>query len=344
MKNPLTVAHIAPYSITFPLREHNGRYDWLINLVSRQVQYGLKVIIYSNPASRIDIAGVVWRSVPGTFADASAANLSILRQAFSDTDIDIYHSHFDNLHYTLASYTKQPIVFTQHWWPVKDTIAAATRYASPNVWAVPPTKYMLAYDQKHNIQTKGHIYHGIDLNSYCRTTDAKSNRLLFVGRISPEKNLPIAIAAAKSAGLGLDIIGKVAPKNKLYWEQLADSIDGTQIKYLGSMAASDLITYYNRAAAVIFPSDVHEPFGLVAIEAQACGTPVLMARGGSRGELVKEGVSGYLCTSIEDFATAAKDAATLSPDDCVAFAAKFSIDDMVQSYSKLYRQLTGYNS
>lgn len=344
MNNSLTVAHVVPYSVTFPLGQHNGRYDWVISLATRQARNGLGVVIYSNPASFMKIPGITWRSVTGSFADApiaSTANLGILRQAFSDTDIDVYHSHFDNLHYAAASATTRPIIFTQHWWPGEETIASASEFKSPNVWAVPPTRFMYEFDIAHNIRTRGYIYHGIDLSIFHRTDDVKSDRLLFVGRISPEKNLPTAIAAAKKAGLGLDIIGKVAPKNKPYWDQLSDLIDGTQIKYLGSKPVSELVIYYNRAAAVIFPSDIHEPFGLVAIEAQACGTPVLMTRGGSRGELLADGVGGYLCDSVDDFAAAAEDARALSPDDCVAFASGFNINNMVDKYTQLYQQLVG---
>lgn len=339
MSKPLTVAHLVPYSITFPLQHHNGRYDWLISTATRQAQNGLDVIIYSNPASQLDIPGITWRSVQGTFADSAAANSAILQQAFAAPDIDVYHSHFDNLHYTAAAVTKRSIVFTQHWWPGEETVALAAKYASPNVWAVPPTQYMYEFDIGHSIQTRGYIYHGIDLQTYRRTGEKKSDRLLFVGRIAPEKNLPTAIAAAKKAGLGLDIIGKVAPKNTKYWEGLADSIDGMQIQYLGSKSAAELVGYYNRATAVIFPSDIHEPFGLVAIEAQACGTPILMVRGGSRGELVADGVSGYLCSNVDDFAVAARQVASLSADDCVAFAAKFDIKEMISKYTQLYLEL-----
>ncbi len=336
---PLRIAHLVPYSINFPLSKHNGRYDWVIDLVIRQAASGLQITVYSNPASHIDIPGVTWKSVPGAFTDSAIANRKLVLLALKDNSIDVYHSHFDNLHYMIAEATKKPIIYTQHWWPTEETIAKAQAYKGKNVWAVPPTKYMFKCDQRYSIQTKGFIYHGINLKEYRYLGGPKSERLLFVGRISPEKNLPIAIAAAQKAQLPLDIIGKVAIKNEHYWQQILPTIDGKQISYLGEKSITELLHFYNQARAVIFPSDINEPFGLVAIEAQACGTPIIMVQGGSRGELLSEGKTGYLCNSVDEFAEAAVMASTIDPEDCVAFVKKFNVTNMTSAYLHLYCEL-----
>src|SRR5690606_19204108 len=106
-------------------------------------------------------------------------------------DHDVYHSHFDDLHYEVAHETPKPIVFTQHWWPKERLLHLAKTIDAPNVWAVPPTQYMYNFDQSVGVQSKGFIYHGIDLTVFRRTDAKPSDRLLFVGRISPEKNLPL---------------------------------------------------------------------------------------------------------------------------------------------------------
>lgn len=333
----MKIAHIIPASISYPLTMHNGRYDWVHELATRQAKQGHAVTVYGNADSTIEDVATVGLATLSD--DKLSNNEAIFRLAFSH-DHDVYHSHFDNLHYKLARETERPIVFTQHWWPTDETIAAAKAYDGVNVWAVPPTQYMLEQDKAHGIQSHGHIYHGIDLGVFKPSDAQPSNRLLFVGRISPEKNLDIAIAAAKEANVGLDIIGKIAPKNQEYWRSLEPLVDGDLIRYLGPKNHSELIDYYTAALGVLFPSNTNEAFGLVAIEAQACGSPLVMQRGGSRGELVDENVTGFLCENSTDYVSAITRLTALKSDDCVAFAHRFDVQTMVNNYDKLYEQLT----
>jgi glycosyltransferase involved in cell wall biosynthesis len=196
------------------------------------------------------------------------------------------------------------------------------------------------FDVKYDIKTKGNIYHGIDLSLFKPNQAVRNGRLLFVGRIAPEKNLDVAIAASVKSGVGLDIIGKVTEKNETYWQTLLPRIDGTHVRYLGVKTQQELLSYYASARALIFPSDINEPFGLVAIEAQACGTPVIMKRGGSRGELIRADVTGFLCDTDKDFAQAALDSEHVNATDCTAFAASFSLEKMAEGYDSLYKSLT----
>lgn len=332
----MKIAHILPYSVTFPLLAHNGRYTWVLDLAKLQTQAGHDVTIYCNPLS--SVSGVSIRGIKYPTALTKDNNINTFLLAFSEHH-DIYHSHFDNLHYEVAHNTTRPIVFTQHWWPMADTVSLATAYRGTNVWAVPPTHYMRDYDLSLGIQTKGTIYHGIDLSLFHQADIQKSGRVLSVGRISPEKNLETSIRVAKKANIGMDIIGKVADKNLDYWETLKASIDGDAIRYVGGKSREELVQYYSSAQAVLFPSDTNEPFGLVAIESQACGTPVIMAKGGSRGELVQLDKSGFLCTSDDEYVEAIHKSAHIQASDCRAFAETFDIRQMAVNYELLYTSL-----
>lgn len=334
--NTMKIAHIIPHSVTFPLELHNGRYDWVVNLASIQSKAGHNVTIYCNPDSRL--SGITTDGIVATGNDKKLNNINTFKLAFSN-DHDIYHSHFDNLHYEVATDTDKPILFTQHWWPTTETTRLAHSLSRNNVWAVPPTQHMYAIDIKQGIPTKGFIYHGIDLISAIITPVKKTGRLLFVGRIAPEKNLITAINMANNANLGLDIIGKVAQKNQEYWQTILPYIDGSQIRYLGAKDHKDLGLYYASAAALVFPSDINEPFGLVAIESQMYGTPVIMWRGGSRGELIKDGETGYLCDNEKDFINAALKSHTLDPNACISFAKNFDVQVMALKYDELYKSL-----
>lgn len=332
----MKIAHIIPYSVTFPLKSHNGRYEWVRQLALLQIKQGHEVVIYGNPTSYSE--GLTFAGIPASFNDRLQNNLETFRHAFAQ-DIEIFHSHFDSLHYEVAHETTKPVVFTQHWWPNDQLLATASRSTYSNVWAVPPTKYMHSFDKNSGIQTKGHIYHGIDLSLFKPAAVAKNDRLLFVGRISPEKNLHIAIDIARKAGAKLDIVGKVAPKNEEYWKNLQQLVDGEAIRYLGPMNTTDLINAYSCALGVLSPFEATEPFGLVAIEAQACGAPIIMTRGGSRGELLDEGKTGFLCETEDEFVSTIYQLPNITGGDCVNFAKKFDINTMARNYTLLYEDL-----
>lgn len=331
----MRIAHIIPHSISFPLKSHNGRYEWVQQLAQLQASQGHEVTIYGGPDSFLE--GVTCIHISTLLNDKRTNNIETFRLAFSHNH-DLYHSHFDALHYEVARETVKPIVATQHWWPSPDTILLAKNNPG-NVWAVPPTVFMYEFDRSSHIQSKGHIYHGIDLTVFKPETQEKKDRLLFVGRISPEKNLEIAIAAAQKAGVVLDIVGKISPKNRTYWESLEHYIDGDRIRYLGQKTRTELVTLYSSVRGVLVPLEATEAFGLVAIEAQACGAPVIMKRGGSRSELIKENSTGFLCDSITEFTQAIHQLNSLKPLDCITFASSFDIHTMTTEYENLYAEL-----
>lgn len=234
----MKIAHIIPASIGYPLPTHNGRYDWVHELAKRQAQQGHSVTVYGSPDSFIE--GVLTTGISQSADDSRQNNIETFRLAFRNTH-DVYHSHFDNLHYAVALETDRPIVYTQHWWPTTESVHFAQTSSAQNVWAVPPTQFMYAHDQDVGIQSKGYIYHGIDLDEFHPSNVEKTDRLLCVSRISPEKKLESVIDFAVKTNSKLDIIGKITPKNQDYWQTLEPFIDGQNIRYLGTMDHDTLI-------------------------------------------------------------------------------------------------------
>lgn len=332
----MKIAHILPASVMYPLQIYNARHSWALQLAQLQASQGHEVTMYCNIHSQV--SSVAIRGITHPSTDKRLGNIATFELAFRH-EHDIYHSHFDNLHYEVGHLTSKPVVFTQHWWPLEQTIVLARAYSHNNIWAVPPTRYMHDFDISNDIQTKGHIYHGIDLSLFRPTSSTKSGRLLSVGRITPNKNIETSIAVAQKAGIGMDIIGKITPNNQDYWETLQPLIDGAQITYLGVKSQLELIDYYTSAQAVLFPSSTQEAFGLVAIETQACGTPIIMAKGGSRGELVQDQKTGFLCESEAEYTAATEKSWLIDPVACRAFAKKFDVNDMASRYTALYQSL-----
>ena len=334
----MNIAHLLPYSAQFPLVKHNGRYEWVLRLAQAQARTGNTVSIYCAPGSSDPSSQIAWRTAPHDFRDKSLNNISLIQTALQNSH-DIYHSHFDYIHYFLADTTNKPFIYTQHWFPNQNFAHAAEYNKTQNVLAIPVTQLMHAENKKLGLPTSDTIYHGIDLDQFQLNTAPRQNRLIFIGRIAPHKGVHLAVQAALDAGAQLDIVGKIQPQDEAYWQTILPHVDGQQIRYLGPRPHSDIPALFAQAKALIFPSQASESFGLVTVEAQACGTPVIISDIGASSELVVHGKTGYICKTPDDYQAAIGKVHTLSPADCRTNAERFSLDAMVKSYENLYTKL-----
>jgi glycosyltransferase involved in cell wall biosynthesis len=185
------------------------------------------------------------------------------------------------------------------------------------------------------------VHHGINLSHY-RLQKRKRPYLSFLGRIAPAKGTHLAIEIARRSGVPLKIAGEIQPCFRDYWKTaIKPQVDGRFIEYVGEVGLAEKNELLGNSLAMLFPIQWDEPFGLVMIEAMACGTPVLALPGGSVEEVVKEGVSGHVRGTAEELAR------------CVcnlAFDAKmvrgyaeqfFSAERMARDYIQLYAGLAG---
>jgi glycosyltransferase involved in cell wall biosynthesis len=183
------------------------------------------------------------------------------------------------------------------------------------------------------------IHHGIPADLH-RPSFERGNYLAFLGRISPEKRPDRAIRIAQRAGLPLKIAAKVDRVDEAYFrDDILPLIDGQRVEFIGEINEREKATFLGDAAALLFPIDWPEPFGLVMIEAMACGTPVLAFRCGSVPEIVEDGVTGKMVES-EDEAIAALPE-VLSYDRRAIrerFQERFTATRMAREYAGLYRK------
>ena len=184
------------------------------------------------------------------------------------------------------------------------------------------------------------IHHGIPADLH-RPAFERGSYLAFLGRISPEKRPDRAIRIAQRAGIPLKIAAKVDKVDEAYFRsEILPLIDGQAIEFLGEINDKQKTSFLRDAAALLFPIDWPEPFGLVMIEAMACGTPVLAFRCGSVSEIVEDGVTGKVVES-EDEAIAALPE-LLSYDRRAVrkrFQERFTAARMARDYADLYRTL-----
>ena len=334
----MNIAHLLPHSAQFPLKKHNGRYEWVLRLAKLQAAAGHTVSIYAAPNSHDD-SPVQWRSIKSQSDDKTTNNVALMSSALGNSEHDIYHSHFDSLHFGLAHLTSKPIVVTQHWFPT-DIIAQAARTGKvANVYTVPVTHFMEEEDARLGIPTAKMLYEGVDLSLFKPSTMPRSDRLIFVGRISPNKGVREAVQLTRMAGQALDIVGKVNDADIAYWKEVLPLVDGEKIKYLGSKSQTEVAQLFASAKAFLFPSQEPEAFGQVTIEAQACGTPVIISDVGASKELVQQGMTGFVCKTEKEYLEALDSVTAIDSSTCRSFAKQFDIGVMVREYENLYKNI-----
>jgi glycosyltransferase involved in cell wall biosynthesis len=182
------------------------------------------------------------------------------------------------------------------------------------------------------------IPHGLDVNLY-QFVEQKQQYLSFIGRIAPIKGTHIAIDVAQRTGIPLKIAGEVQPVFREYFEnKIRPKIDGKFIEYVGPADLQAKNELLGNSMAMLFPIQWNEPFGLVMVEAMACGTPVLAMPGGSVPEIVVEGVSGHICRSARQMTTCIQRLNIKSATVRRYVEDNFSIETMVRGYVGLYSE------
>jgi glycosyltransferase involved in cell wall biosynthesis len=187
----------------------------------------------------------------------------------------------------------------------------------------------------------GTVYHGLPLQLYPPTFKPRDGYLAFIGRISPEKRPDRAIAIARRTGIPLKIAAKVDKVDEAYFrESIEPMLHGPGVEFIGEIDEHAKTGFLGNAAALLFPVDWPEPFGLSMIEAMACGTPVLAFRCGSVPEIVDDGVTGRVVSSIDEAVNVLPDVLALDRRKVRArFEERFSAARMASDYLRIYRSL-----
>lgn len=184
------------------------------------------------------------------------------------------------------------------------------------------------------------VYHGLPRHLYT-PGEGKGDYLAFLGRVSPEKGLARAIRIAKATKLPLRIAAKIDTVDEKYFNRtIRPLLDDPQIEFLGEIGEDRKSEFLGNATAVLFPISWPEPFGLVVIEALACGTPVIAFPHGSVPEILDNGVTGFLVRSVKAAAAAVARIPTLSRSRCrEVFETRFSVERMCRDYLRAYERV-----
>ncbi len=335
----MRIAIIAPPFICVPPRQYGGTERFIAQLAKGVKRRGFDVVVYTNGESTVEVEKrwlyerEQW-PLEGEIYD-NLKDINHTTWAIRDAVQECQVIHLNNVAgLSVSRFVSTPFVYTMH----HPHVEALSRFFGyfPQVQYVTISDFQRQQETMPKIRT---IHHGIDPGMYeCRKE--KQPYLSFIGRLAPVKGAHTAIAVAKKAGIPLKIAGEVQPVFREYFEQqVKPHVDGRFIEYVGVADLDAKNELLGHSMAMLFPIEWDEPFGLVMIEAMACGTPVMAFSRGSVREVVKDGVSGYVCRTAEEMAQRLREL-PLDPEKVRGYVEQqFSIERMVDGYVALYREM-----
>jgi glycosyltransferase involved in cell wall biosynthesis len=338
----LRIAQVAPLFESVPPRLYGGTERVVSWLTEELVRLGHDVTLFatgdSRTAAKLHAVAPQGLRLDAECRDPAAWHVAMLHDVIERADdFDLVHFHLDHAHFPLVRAHDLSAVTTLHGrLDLAELAPLFERY--PDMALV-----SISDAQRKPLPGAGWVatvHHGLprDLLPY---SAGPGEYLAFLGRISPEKRPDRAIRIARRAGLPLRIAAKIEPADHGYFQtEIKPLLDGPGVEFVGEIGERDKAEFLGNAKGLLFPIDWPEPFGVVMIEAMACGTPVIAWPCGSVPEVIRDGVSGWI---VEDEDAAVAAAAKLGSFDrarCRAeFESRFTSERMAQDYVALYRRL-----
>lgn len=252
-------------------------------------------------------------------------------------EFDILHFHTDFLHFPVVGDFADRTVTTLH--------GRLDLADLPPVFKAFPSLAMVSISDNQRLPLSANwvstVYHGLPRDLYPFAPGGAGGYLAFLGRISPEKRADRAIAIAKRTGLKLKIAAKVDKVDQAYFDaEIRQLLDHPLVEFIGEISEHEKAAFLGGARALLFPIDWPEPFGLVMIEAMACGTPVVAWANGSVPEVIDPGITGYVVDGTEQAVAAVDRVAGLDRRRVRArFETRFSAARMAADYLRVYEAL-----
>ncbi|UFS72118.1 glycosyltransferase family 4 protein [Geomonas sp. RF6] len=338
----MRIALVSPLYESVPPRLYGGTERIVAYLVEELVLQGHEVTLFASGDSRTS-ARLVPCSPQGlrldkTYRDPAAYHLLMAQRVCRvASDFDVVHFNIEFLHYPLTRLYRFPNVTTLHSrLDLADLFPLYQEYREVPVVSISDSQRApLPF-----ANWQGTVYHGLP-PGLLQLNDRGDAYLAFLGRVSPEKGLDSAIAIARGSGIRLKIAAKVDPWDKEYFATvIRPLIDGKDIEFIGEISEGEKQEFLGNALALLLPLHWDEPFGLVMIEAMACGTPAIVFARGSAPEVVRNGVGGFLVRDEAEAIEAVRKVEGISRRSCREyFEARFLARRMAEDYLALYQKV-----
>lgn len=341
----MRIAQVAPLAESVPPTLYGGTERIVSYLTEELVRQGHEVTLYASGDSQTSarLVACVPRALrlDEEVIDPIAHGIVELERVFADAaDHDVIHWHVDYLHFPVSRRLTVPGLTTLHGrLDIPDLQPIYAEFTEMPVVSI-------SNDQRAplpNANWIGTVHHGLPLDEFAPSRDV-GDYLAFLGRMSPEKRADRAVEVAHRTKMPIKLAAKVDPADQEYFErEIEPLLEHDRVEYVGEIGGHEKMELLNHARALLFPIDWAEPFGLVMIEAMACGTPVIAYRSGSVPEVIEDGVSGFIVDDIDGAVEAVGRLDELDRDTVrAAFERRFTVDRMARDYVALYEKLVGH--
>ncbi len=338
----MKIAQVAPLYESVPPKLYGGTERVVHYLTEELIRQGHDVTLFASGDS-VTHAKLV-ASIPEALrlrkkeSDPIAAHLVMLQNVIERVnEFDVIHFHIDYLHFPFSQ-----LLSTCHLTTLHGNLEFPELQSVYHTFSKQPVVSISNSQRKPLPQANwvGTVYHGLPVD-LLSLGEGKGNYLAFLGRISPEKGLEKAIEWAKASKIKLKIAAKVDEADKKYFEtEIRHLLNDPLIEFVGEINEKEKKNFLGNAEALLFPVDWNEPFGMVMIEAMACGTPVIAIERGSVPEVIDNGKTGFIVKSTSEAIEAIHDLSNFSRAEVRrVFENRFTAERMTKGYVKLYMQL-----
>ncbi|MFE0757481.1 glycosyltransferase family 4 protein [Inquilinus sp. NPDC058860] len=345
----MKIAQIAPLYEAVPPRLYGGTERIVAHLSDALADLGHDVTLFSSAdahtrATLVPVRDQAFRLDPSPLKSDYAAHLSMLHEVRRRADeFDIIHFHVDLIHFPLFEAIAPRTVTTLHGrLDLKDL---------PEVYRRWPDYPLVSISDSQRLPLAGAnwaatVHHGMAEDLFQPTVSPRDGYLAFLGRISPEKRPDRAIEIARRSNRRLRIAAKVDAADQIYFKETIEPLlSDPLVEFIGEIGDDAKADFLGNAAGLVFPIDWPEPFGLVMIEAMACGTPVIAWACGAVPEVIDHGTTGFIVRSMEEAVEAVGRLPELGRGEIRrTFERRFSSRVMAERYLELYGRLAGDGS